>query len=183
MKRLSDEEVFAHAIVGGTDAAIRYQEAHGQQALVNSAALPKRCPRAELEQMGVVFGDDADDLFVNVALPAGWRKQATDHSMWSNLLDDQGRKRGAIFYKAAFYDRNAFMDLSRRINVTRDYCDDDTVAVLVKRDDETLFSTEPIKRDLKGRDYFVASDAAEQAAIAWADEHYPDWRSPLAYWD
>lgn len=31
--------------------------------------------------------------------------------MWSYLVDELGRRRGAIFYKAAFYDRDAFMRL------------------------------------------------------------------------
>ena len=73
--------------------------------------------------MGITFGDPAesddplfvdaqlpdDPLFVDAQLPDGWRVEATDHSMWSNLLDDQGMVRGSIFYKAAFYDRDAFM--------------------------------------------------------------------------
>jgi len=32
--------------------------------------------------------------------------------MWSYLLDEHGRRRVAIFYKAAFYDRSAFMRLN-----------------------------------------------------------------------
>jgi predicted secreted protein len=29
--------------------------------------------------------------------------------MWSYIVDDEGTQRVAIFYKAAFYDRDAFM--------------------------------------------------------------------------
>ena len=45
-----------------------------------------------------------------VKLPAGWKKQATDHSMWSKLLDESGAVVASIFYKAAFYDRIAEMN-------------------------------------------------------------------------
>lgn len=93
---------------------IERQEAMGQAAFVGTkSSLPIECPRAELEALGFVFGEPIDDLFVSVTFPAGWSKKATDHSMWSDLLDDQGRKRGSIFYKAAFYDRRAFMHLER----------------------------------------------------------------------
>ena len=34
--------------------------------------------------------------------------------MWSDLLDDKGVKRGSIFYKAAFYDRSAFLRLKEK---------------------------------------------------------------------
>jgi hypothetical protein len=172
------------AMVVGPDAMITRQEAQGQRDLVNNATLPRSgCAREELEAMGIIVRADVDDLFMSVTLPAGWKKQATDHSMWSDLLDDQGRKRAAIFYKAAFYDRDASITLCRRINVTRRYGDDDMVSVAVVRDGIALFETEPIKRDLTGRAYFVASDEAERRAATWADEHYPDWRSTAAYWD
>jgi hypothetical protein len=169
--------------VAATPGGIEAQERAGQGRLVASEALPKECPRAELEAMGVVFGEDVDDLFINATLPPGWKKERTDHAMWSNLLDEQGRKRGAIFYKAAFYDRRADMHLCRAINVTRRYGDNDSVDVAVVRGDEVLFVTERIDGSVRERAYFDATDAAEKQAREWADEHYPDWRNPLAYWE
>jgi len=62
--------------------------------------------------MGIVFGEKVDDLFTSVTLPEGWHKEATEHAMWSKLIDDQGRERASIFYKAAFYDRSAFMSIT-----------------------------------------------------------------------
>ncbi len=104
-----------NAIVAQTPGGIELQEAAGQAALVGTRdLLPRDCPREQLEALGFVFGEDADDLFVNVTLPKGWRKKATDHSMWSDLLDDKGVKRGSIFYKAAFYDRSAFLRLKEK---------------------------------------------------------------------
>src|SRR5262249_23103348 len=125
MKHLSPASLVAaargdisNAIVAATPGGIEAQEAAGQAMLCLSSTLPKECPRAELEAYGVTFGDAQDDLFVKVTLPAGWKKQATDHSMHSDLLDDKGRKRASIFYKAAFYDRRADMHLVRRFSVS-----------------------------------------------------------------
>ena len=89
--------------------AIEEQEAAGQRALVEGAhSMPIDGDWAALEALGVVREDDADDLFARVRLPDGWRVKATDHAMWSDLLDESGRKVASIFYKAAFYDRRAF---------------------------------------------------------------------------
>lgn len=92
---------------------IERQEAVGQHELVNSDALPAEIhgDRSVLEAAGVVFGElvKDDPLFVNVTLPEGWKKVATDHSMHSDLLDADGKRRAGIFYKAAHYDRRADM--------------------------------------------------------------------------
>jgi hypothetical protein len=67
----------------------------------------------EFEALGFKLGDPdpQDSLFRPVTLPEGWRREASDHAMWSNIVDPNGRKRVAIFYKAAFYDRKAHMRL------------------------------------------------------------------------
>ena len=99
---------------GGNPRAIEAQEKRGQAELVNSEALPFKgsqtdCPK--LIEAGVKFGPKlADDpLFCEAVLPKGWKKRATDHDMWSELVDDKGVVRASIFYKAAFYDRKAFI--------------------------------------------------------------------------
>jgi len=96
--------------VGGIEA----QERHGQLELVNSDTLPSDVrpdDKALLEAAGVVFGEPVtgDPMFVYVTLPEGWKKVATAHEMWSDLIDAGGTKRASIFYKAAFYDRRASM--------------------------------------------------------------------------
>ena len=113
------------ALDGTKDVAttvIKRQEERGQANFVNSTTLPRamkgECNRSVLETMGVVFKDEADDLFVNVELPKGWKKVAEDHDMWSKLVDDQGRERASIFYKADFHDRSAHISLSRRFSAS-----------------------------------------------------------------
>ena len=101
-------------LFGGNPRAIEAQEARGQKELVESEVLPAECQpklKAELEAAGVRFLEVVPDdkMFQKVELPAGWRKKSTDHDMWSNLVDGTGKVRAMIFYKAAFYDRSAFM--------------------------------------------------------------------------
>ena len=95
---------------------IEASEAHGQAELVNSQQLPvENRDRELMESWGIVFGDpcEGDPIFCQATLPAGWKKRPTDHSMWSELVDDTGTVRATIFYKAAFYDRSAFMSAKK----------------------------------------------------------------------
>jgi hypothetical protein len=98
---------------GGPGPSIERQERSGQQQLVHSDHLPSRCPREEMEALGFTFGEQnpRDGLFIPATLPEGWTREGSDHAMWSFLRDQHGRKRASIFYKAAFYDRDAFMYL------------------------------------------------------------------------
>ena len=99
-------------MVAATPGGIEAQEAEGQKCFVSDETLPIECPREELEALGFQFGDKVDSLFVACRFPNGWSKRPTDHSMWSELIDPEGTVRGSIFYKAAFYDRRAFMRLN-----------------------------------------------------------------------
>src|SRR6478672_11806248 len=103
-----------------TPGGIEAQEAQGQQQFVNSATLPIKFnsgTQQELESMGVKYLErpsDPNALFCNVDLPSGWKVEPTDHSMWSKLIDEKGRERASICYKAAFYDRDAFLNVNPR---------------------------------------------------------------------
>lgn len=102
------------AVDASSDAVVA-QEKRGQENLVNSSQLPVSIRPANgktvLEAAGVKFlGVDRDeDLFQNVELPDGWKKVGTSHDMHSDLVDETGKVRASIFYKAAFYDRRANM--------------------------------------------------------------------------
>ena len=103
-------------ITATTPGGIEAQEKRGQIAETFRDTLPKDGTtgkdREKFERLGFKFKDSADDLFVNVEFPQGWRKQPTEHSMWTDILDEKGEKRGLIFYKAAFYDRSAHVHLN-----------------------------------------------------------------------
>jgi len=98
------------------------QEKEGQKSFINSTTLPTQLGgfsqdqfsvKKQLETFGVIFKGPVpdDELFQYVILPAGWKKVETDHSMWSKLLNEKGKEIASIFYKAAFYDRDAFLSL------------------------------------------------------------------------
>lgn len=97
-------------------------EASGQRALVESQSLPTDIRTAEGDDdvasylaLGFTFGEpDADDpLFRPATLPEGWEIRATEHAMWSDIVDERGLVRVRVFYKAAPYDRRAFMNLEK----------------------------------------------------------------------
>lgn len=192
----SDPETMLHlALVLGGDGFVERQEAEGQESFVESDTLPKKSgltlknqdDRKILESFGFQFLGDVqgDDLFEYVKLPPGWSKKPTDHSMWSKIVDDQGRERVLIFYKAAFYDRDAFYRVCSRFSFRRDFSrEKEGLAVAVVTDcDIPIHTTEPIKLPAeRGREYFRLGDAALEAALTWLLAHYPDFRNPGAYW-
>lgn len=56
--------------------------------------------REVLETAGCVFGEPLydDPLWCYAACPQGWTKRATEHEMWTELLDTEGIVRAEIFY-------------------------------------------------------------------------------------
>ncbi len=189
--------MLAEAMVCGGSEAILHQESQGQHSFVGSDTLPTDLGRhsdydskAILEAAGVKFPGvvEGDDMFQYVDLPQGWKKVATDHSMRSKLVDDKGRERAAIFYKAAFYDRSAHMSLSQRFSYKRDYDRQKKEGVTVAHVmdcDKIVYTTEPIQLQLPmdEREKYELADQADKAAIEWLNKNYPDWQNPGAYWD
>lgn len=114
---------------------VEAQERQGQQELLRSEQLPRKInglvqeagdARRQMEALGFVFGEPTDDLFCKATLPEGWSREGSEHAMWSHIVDERGAKRVAIFYKAAFYDRDAFMsllDVGREVASTWVYAD------------------------------------------------------------
>jgi hypothetical protein len=118
IENTSDRDPLTHFVgmLGGSDRYIEGMEAAGQREVVNSAKLPTEIDygtESDVEALGITLGpvDSADALFRDATLPDGWSKQSTDHSMWSNVVDQHGRTRLKIFYKAAYYDRRAGMSV------------------------------------------------------------------------
>ena len=150
-------------------------EACGQTELVQSTQLPRKMDpdncRVYLESLGFTFTEGTDALFIDATMPAGWTKRATDHAMWTDLLDPQGHVRACIFYKAASYHREAFMMLMCRYNCVRAKRDGVYVCQITDCG-VVIHETEPI-----------AADTARAAARAWLAEHYPQHDDPTAYWE
>lgn len=113
--------------IAATPSGIEQQEAQGQQNLVQSTTLPINGDWEVLERWGVVKGEPIDQLFCHCTLPDGWTKAPTDHSLWSSLVDARGLIRASIFYKAAFYDRDAFFNSVRRFSIVKVFQSEETM--------------------------------------------------------
>jgi hypothetical protein len=191
-------------VVASTPGGIEAQEKRGQieQSFAETLPIEGTEKREAWERLGFVFGKTVDGIFVQAKFPKGWRKQPTDHSMWSNLLDDKDRKRGMIFYKAAFYDRSAHVNLERRFS-----CGSCPVEgwnskeksgrfVGVVTDGEAIIhQTEPTapepqynRGDNSGKredwlEWLRSKELKQQEAKAWLDAKYPNHGDASAYWE
>jgi len=100
---------------------IEQQEENGQREFIKSDLLPVKLlgQEKQFEALGFTLGPqvESDKLFRHVILPQGWRRQATDHPMWTDIVDGDGCRRVAVFYKAAFYDRKATASLVARYSI------------------------------------------------------------------
>ncbi len=178
-------EVEGRGIMAGTPGAIEASEAAGQMELVNGATLPIEMGidhEVVTKGTGIQFGDMADDLFIHVVLPAGWSKRTTDHSMHSELVDDRGRVRAGIFYKAAFYDRRADLRFKRFFEIGGDYKENEAEVMEVK----VVNANGDLVKDFGSADRAESSDkyyALQDEARAWLDKNHPDHADPFAYWD
>jgi len=190
--------ILAEALMGGSNGVIERQEKRGQNLLVNSTVLPIKFnwgKREHLEKFGVVFGEPVDDLFCNATLPGGWKKVATEHSMWSKLVDDKGRERASIFYKAAFYDREAFLNSNRRFSYgvqpvdgweSKNYRKGDWHCVVTDCDN-VIWKSEHMGGEPDSKeemlDWIKAKDKFGETGKQWLTDNYPDFENPAAYWD
>lgn len=175
-----------NALVAATPGGIVAQEKAGQQQLVKSTMFPKdgNATDEQLASGGFVLGRDIDDLFREATLPSGWTKTGTGHDMWSDILDEQGNKRGSIFYKAAFYDRSANFTLYPRYYVSTAALDNDDwdnpmrfYVVKDRKGDTVIYKTE-----MHERTSWALADKHEKEAFDWLTEHYPNYRDFSAYW-
>jgi hypothetical protein len=149
--------------------------------------------KEQYKKMGIKIIDTYDDLFWNVELPEGWTTRATDHSMWNELVDNRGRVRAKFFYKAAFYDREAFIHFNTRFHVLVDHVaspeEDFHIWEMsdyqgtVKDGDTVIYATERIPAS---GDYFEDAKMKEPLftkLACYMQEHYPNYEDIHAYWE
>ena len=199
--------------------SITEQEARGQKSLVNSDQIPIKFnghPNGEgqLTEMGFTLGEkdpDPKGLFRDATLPEGWKKEGSEHDMWSSIVDSKGVKRLSIFYKAAFYDRDAFININNRYHTeSKLYMDRHGIKEYnydIKRPNDLfeadcvvdsatgkdIFRTDIIVRSvgLKGSDenekarkkWIIQSDNNKIVVKQWMKDNKPEWENPLMYWD
>lgn len=189
--------------------AIENQEKRGQKMVVANQRLPKATnfcsgyrkhddfdfTKTQYEKMGIKIIDEYDDLFWNVQLPDGWKIEATNHSMWNSLIDNNGRERASFFYKAAFYDRDAFINFETRYTTCIDHtlkcaevgydkwCKSPSIGY-VKDCGVIIYSTASRP---SFEDYFEQQEKTEkpinEELNKYMNEHYPNYKDVNAYWD
>ncbi|MEU5595700.1 hypothetical protein [Streptomyces sp. NPDC020298] len=157
---------------GDTEAVIGAQERAGQAQVIHSDCLPTamRDSREEFEAVGFTFGqpDPHDPLFAPATLPDGWKREGSDHAMWSYIVDELGRRRVGVFYKAASYDRKADMHLVSVYGYVRDCVYNGTPIVT----DDTWASRTAVAEALR-----KSAQQAEERVTNWqriADRDGPD---------
>jgi hypothetical protein len=172
----------------------------GQEQMVQQKTLPVQMQPESAKQWlakcGVKFLGQVenDELFQSVELPPGWKKIASGHPWLSMLVDDQGRERARIFYKAEYYDRNASLSIQPRYGVLEDLNHEvpkgsDSIAATVMDGSsvlgtgEILFMTKPIGGVEGRKERFRAYYQAKKEAYTWLDQNFPENNDPFAYWE
>jgi len=90
-------------------------EAQGQKEIMEGVLLPRQlsgCTEASLTELGFKLGDVVNDLFRKGSLPSGWTLKADGGSFHTAILDETGKRRGYLSYKAAPYDMWARLSVS-----------------------------------------------------------------------
>lgn len=185
-------------VPGGIEASERRGQIEFLESEVLPAEIQQYWPGAKkgdgkllLEAWGFVFGKHVggDTLFMQAKLPPGWSRKGTDHAMWSHVVDDKGRERCAIFYKAAFYDRRATLSISPRYRFEHEYENPHDPAHMrgplrgVIKEGETVLFAGPWRKDEPTEGVYVAYDAARKEADEWRHAHLPagmseQWAAP-----
>jgi len=148
----------------------------------------------QYEKMGIKIIDKEDDLFYSVELPEGWKIKATSHSMWNDLIDNKGRTRASFFYKAAFYDRDAFINFNTRYSFRIEPFDNyESDATFEERKSKPWYlyvvdNGKTIKNIAEAiactdKDYYHIDDRLREIGRNYMDKNYPDWKDINSYWD
>lgn len=187
-RKLNDHKIPREIFWAGTAQEMDYET----KRQITSANI-EAYTRVQYEKMGIEIVDEADDLFWNVKLPNGWEVKATDHSMWNEVVDNNGRKRMTFFYKAAFYDRSAFSNLQTRFQLDVTHTADPSA-------DYNVWEASDFQGTIKDGDIIICQtrcvpatgdyskdsktrDELWEELRMFMNEHWPEYENVHAYWD
>lgn len=149
----------------------------------------------QYSKMGINVVDVYDDLFYTVQLPKDWEIKPTDHTMWSDVFDNKGRKRMNYFYKCAFYDRSSFVNFNTRYTVGvvpfDEYESDASYeersikpwfGVVYDCGIEIFRTTGEVSPDGSVKVWDI-QDNQKKLALEFVNEKYPQWEDINSYWD
>ena len=208
-KMMKEDPLMALDFIKCGKDAIPAQERAGQVELINSDTMPTKCNSYDVEgekvliALGFKLGKEVegDAMFRYMELPKGWKKEGGSHAMWSYILDADGNERLSIFYKAAFYDRSAHYNLTKRFYSYSEYVGegqsgDDSYyeksQYMIKdkcNPEKPLCLSAVLDRgdydfddDARKKAYYDALDAAGRESKAQLKVYFPDYENPAAYW-
>jgi hypothetical protein len=190
----------------GTDVAADILHEQGSRLVAEASLLAimgspgsSRCDPIETEawkKTGIEFGEPVDRLLRRATLPPGWELRRGDHSMWNYLVDDKGRTRASQFYKAAFWDEDAFIRLQPRFVIRREAEHEregprsSKIRHMVMDADREVFATEVVLIEIRGddrKDFYARVEALEEAqndaCKQWLCQRYPNYERVDAHWD
>ena len=89
--QINEAEMLEHLI--GGEKTILIKERQGQEDVVKYERLAKKMSpsQEEWEKLGFTFTDVGDSLLYQATLPSGWKLEATDHNLWTNIELNQLR--------------------------------------------------------------------------------------------
>ena len=73
---------------------------------------------SELKTLGFKILGEYENLFFRVQPPEGWTK--TTQGYWTKIMDAMGNTIISQFHKGAFYDRDAFLDITEPEGLVQD---------------------------------------------------------------
>lgn len=133
-----------------------------------------------------------DDIFWRVDIPKSWEIRRSEHPMSTALYDDQGRQRAYIFYKAAFYDRRAYIRMIPRFTVDIVFVDEDYEvgrSVWVAIDNATRMEVfrSSVKTREECRQFWSENNGPKDPhrieVEEWVQRRHPEYLDPTKYWD
>ncbi len=162
---------------------IKSQELNGQLDVLSMKLIPRSvgypATQETIERMGIKITGTLNDLFFTCEFPEGWKIVPSDGPMWTYLIDKSGNQRASIFYKAAFYDTDAFIKVNSRYGIDMYHqFDPGTYSTVItdKGECSEIVHTRSVD-DVEG--YSVGF----RMACDRLDQMYLDWRDPSAYWE
>lgn len=170
-----------------------------------SNTVPVQCLTREewaLEKAGVIFGAVVFEYpsLRYVQLPQGWKIVETDKPDGFDMLDNKGRKRAFITFRdyqhfdswyGVWYRRYANLSIKQRFSPGADTTQikQGIIGVSVYDQGEEIFTSNLINDERLAQyesvseKVFYGWEFGMDAARAWLDEQYPNWKDPSAYWD
>lgn len=201
MTKLGQIPLEMFIISSNVSSIIAKQEQQGQQEFLRENLLPVRMDgksKEALEKAGVKFLEICKDdaLFQKVVLPQGWTKRATEHALWSELIDAHGSVRVTIFFKSVSYDRDAFCQANTRyaldlniqelvnaeFSASRYYFVFDAVKKIEVFKTETIYRYSS-KNAEERADFYKKCEVLRKSCNDWLNANFPDHEDPGMYWD